>query len=108
MKCKKLLETSIWITRSVLSRHIGLNKWLHGPLSKLPRTKALLAEVLDTHASFALRRLQWVKNRYREEGICPTRYQFMVRSGLVDYLQLPEVAAAFDVALGELQREIPL
>jgi len=101
-------ERPVCIKRSVLTRHMGIEKWLYKAISKLPRTKALLAQVLDTRTSFVLRRLQWIKNRYREEGVCPTRYQFMVRAGLNDCLQFPEVVAAFDDALEELQREIPL
>jgi hypothetical protein len=66
---------------------------------KLPLTAQALAEVVETREAFAIRRVWWVAECYRQEGVCPARSQ-LVRRANVDALKaLPEVQRVVEAAL---------
>ena len=62
-----------------------------------PLTVQSLQDVRETREAFALRRIQWVLQRYREERIKPTRREFTLRSKVGRVLDVPIVQEAIGV-----------
>ncbi len=50
--------------------------------TRLPLTHQILTESIETFETFALRRIVWITECFREENICPTRGQFLERGNL--------------------------
>ena len=79
-----------------IDRASQLKKHLH----KLPLTAQVLADVVETHEEFAIRRLWWIVERYQQENIRPTRWQLIRRAHIKPEMEvIPEVAHAIDLAL---------
>ena len=95
----------IRLTISEISRDIGLLPSMEDCLDKLPLTALLLDEVVETHEMFAVRRIQWAAELYKQENISPTRWQLMKRSGVIEaHKKWPLVQSAIDAALESLIR----
>jgi len=96
------------ITVAAIGRELGQLALIQRHLNKLPITAQVLSELVETREAFALRRIQWVVKCYREEGICPQRWQLVRRAGLrPDIEELFIVQNAVDEAV-ELLKIIPL
>ncbi len=67
----------IKITKNAIAREINMPTWLlrKPVLEKLPLTSEVCAIVIETPESFALRRIRWAIERYREEDICPVHHE---------------------------------
>jgi Tn7-like transposition protein D/TniQ len=76
---------------------------LSGKLQNCPLTAEVLAEHLDTNESYALRRIEWIVELYRKEQVCPGKWQFIQRAGLLKRLDGPKVKEALDLALLKLK-----
>jgi hypothetical protein len=89
--------TTAAIARALIQKH----------LDKLPLTAKILADLVETRETFAVRRIQWVVECYRQEGICPQRWQLVRRAGLRPEVELlPSVQNAINEALDVL-KQIP-
>lgn len=88
------------ITLAALSRDLHTD--LSTQLPHCPQTAEILAEHLDTRESYALRRIEWIVEVYREEHVCPQKWQFIQRAGLAELLDVPKVKEALDMALMKL------
>jgi len=91
------------ITASAIANELGLTYPIMSRLDRLPMTAKALEEVVETQEMIVLRRIQWAVGCFREEGICPTRYQFVERVAIRRYAKLPIVKEAIDVALDSLR-----
>ncbi len=93
----------IRLTISEISRDTGLLPSMEDRLDKLPLTAQLLNEVVETHEMFAVRRIRWAAELYKQENIYPTRWQLMKRSGVIEaQKKWPRVQFAIDAALESL------
>lgn len=89
-----------WVTSASISRDTGLSLSNGRILTKLPLTSRLLEEVVETAETFAVRRVWWVAEQYKQENTYPTRSKFVKRLGLSgQMLQKPQVNLAIDNAL---------
>jgi hypothetical protein len=86
----------------VLGRAINVNPARLRPqrLERLPRTSALLAVAEESSRDFAMRKILWVANLRREEGICPTALTLMYRAGIAAN------HPTFDLVMEEARRVI--
>ncbi|PSB34402.1 TnsD family Tn7-like transposition protein [Stenomitos frigidus] len=92
------------ITIAAVGRQLGQLALIQRHLDKLPVTAQVLSELVETREAFALRRIQWVVECYREEGICPQRWQLVRRAGLRPEIEgLPVVQKALDEAVESLK-----
>ncbi|HEY9697872.1 MAG TPA: TnsD family transposase [Trichocoleus sp.] len=92
------------ITVAAIGRELGQLALIQRHLDKLPITAQVLSEVVETREGFALRRIQWVTKCYREEGICPQRWQLVRRAGLrPDMEELSVVQNSVDEAVESLK-----
>uniref|UniRef100_UPI001FE65D28 TnsD family Tn7-like transposition protein n=1 Tax=Microcoleus asticus TaxID=2815231 RepID=UPI001FE65D28 len=95
------------ITTAAIARELGQLALIQKHLDKLPLTAKILADLVETRETFAVRRIQWVVECYRQEGICPQRWQLVRRAGLRPEVELlPSVQNAINQALDVL-KQIP-
>jgi len=70
------------VTITGIRRDTGLTLATRQILTRLPLTSRLLDEVVETAETFAIRRVWWVAEQYKQESTYPTQSQLMKRSGL--------------------------
>jgi hypothetical protein len=92
----------VQVTKTAISREVGRLTWLYDYLEVLPLSAAALAKVTETYDEFALRKIEWVVEQYRQEQIYPTRSDLMERAHLYHLAQHPQVQTALDAALHRL------
>ncbi|MCQ3979875.1 MAG: hypothetical protein DPW09_41190 [Anaerolineae bacterium] len=94
------------ISRSLLMDSVKASHALHEKANELPLTLQALETYAETYEDFAIRRIAWCTERFRQEGRCPTRYQLANRAS-VDGKSAPatdsRVQAALQAALQSLQ-----
>jgi hypothetical protein len=79
-KIKQISEPRpIRITLALIGRELGCKNTLQTQLSKLPKTKKLLDEVIETLEQFSIRRIWWAFDLFNQEKICPTKTQFLLK-----------------------------
>lgn len=79
------------ITRQAIAAEIHQVGLLAHQLDKLPLTSKVLAEVAETREAAAIRRLQWVAERYRQEEKHPNRWQLIQQAGADNLISQPLV-----------------
>jgi hypothetical protein len=90
----------IKLTLTALGKDTGYQKVFARYLDKLPLTKQVLSQVVETREDYAIRRILWVAHCYQEEHICPTRSQLVERANVVkEIAALPRVKEAIENAL---------
>lgn len=96
----------IQVTVAALGRAIGQLALLQQHLEKLPLTAQALIEVCETREAFALRRLQWAVNAYRQESQCPKRWELIRRAGLERVATWLSIQQALQASIDTLQHLI--
>lgn len=96
------LGTPVWVTKSAIARDIGAGRFYIRVFAKLPLTASALAEATETREDFAIRKIHWTSNCYRQEGVCPSLSQFILRTGIQRIAEFPRLKEAAVVALGSL------
>lgn len=92
------------VTISAIGQKLGQLALIQKHLDKLPLTLEVLANVVETRESFALRRINWAVHCYRQEGIYPKRWQIIRRAGLRRELaELQLIQDAISSALQSLE-----
>ncbi|MBW4662367.1 MAG: TnsD family transposase [Drouetiella hepatica Uher 2000/2452] len=92
------------VTVAAIARELGQLALIQKHPDKLPLTSDVLANVVETRESFALRRIDWVVHCYREERVCPQRWQLIRRAGLRPELaKLESIHEAINSALESLK-----
>lgn len=103
-RLKNQSERPLQITIAAIARETGHLALIQKHLDKLPLTETTLTLWVETREESALRRIEWVVSRYREEGICPLRWKLIRRAGLRREIEaLPQVQAAIEKALQFLE-----
>src|ERR1700749_544092 len=95
------------VTRQLIGRDIDAMTSLSDKhaLSKLPLTVEALEEVVETRVEFAIRRIRWAADCFRQENILPALSTLGLRSGINHSIwYVPEVKAAFEAALSALRQ----
>jgi len=70
------------LTKASISNSINQKSMILRNLDRLPLTAQTLTEFSETPEMFAIRRVQWLVGCYQQEGVCPTRGQFLSRGNL--------------------------
>lgn len=92
------------ISLPALRREIRTFALLPKPLDKLPLTRAVLAQVLETHEAYGVRKVRWAAACYQQEGVQPTRSQLVLRARVDRTQKSPQVQQALDMALAQLSK----
>ena len=93
-------ERPIRVTRTAIGIDTGQLKVIQRYLDRLPLTAMALSNLVETHEAFAVRRVWWVAELYRQENTFPKRWQLIARAGVQEArVKWPKVRAAIDAAL---------
>jgi len=94
----------IWLTKTAITRKLGQYTLIQKQIDKLPLTDRVLSEVVETQVEYAIRRLEWATECFRQEHIYPPRWQLLSRASLKPHtVALPSVQQAVEVALKSLE-----
>lgn len=100
-RLKNAPERPVQITVAAIARDIGQLANIQKHLDKLPLTAQVLAEVVETREQFAIRRVEYAAEHFRQESICPQRWELVRRAGLRPDMEAAQqvkeaIAAALD------------
>ena len=94
----------VQITVSAIAREIGQLANVQKHLDRLPLTAQVLAEVVENREEFAVRRVWWAAECFRQEHISPQEWQLIRRANLrPELVALPQIKEAIESALETLQ-----
>lgn len=92
-------------SRTAIARDIGVLETIYKRGHLLPLTIKALAEVAETAESYAIRRIWWAVECYREEKVRPAAGQLQMRAAVrTQMLRKPEVSEAYDKARKSLRK----
>lgn len=94
------------VTKAALIREIGHSWQLKQNLNQLPRTQQALESSSETRKDWAVRRVWWTAEQYRYERTFPKRWQFVVRTQVLQIEDIPEARLAIDAALEMLRNKL--
>jgi hypothetical protein len=93
----------VQITETAIARDIGQLANIQKQLDKLPLTAQVLAEVVETREQFAVRRVEYAAECFRQENVYPKEWQLVRRAGLrLDMEAAQQVKKAIAAALASL------
>ncbi len=90
------------ITTTAIGKDIGKSILLQRQLNKLPLTAQALDEITESREVSAVRRIWWVAEQCRQEGVLLPEWQFVRRSGVARLVDRPVVRDAINAALQSL------
>jgi hypothetical protein len=104
---KQMSGRPVRISADAIGRQVGEFRALYSERRRLPLTSKVLAELVENHDAFAVRRIQWAAQLYQDESICPKRWELMARAGIkTHYLsQWPLAREALESALQSLNSQ---
>jgi hypothetical protein len=89
----------VQVTKTVTGRAIGATTPLQHKLHKMPLTAQVLASMVETREQYAVRRVWCAAELYRQEGILPREWQFMIRANVYSLRDNSAVKCAVDEAM---------
>jgi hypothetical protein len=99
-------EYPVRVTKTGIGIDINKLKQLETQLDKLPLTAKALAEVVETHEEFAVRKIEGATKSFLNEKVCPTRRQLLCRAKValtsLHIIAAQQVKEAIDAALQSL------
>ena len=91
---------------TAIIKEVGRRAWLERRRDKLPLTTKVIDEYVETLEAFEIRKILWVEECYMQEGVFPTRSQFIRRAGVrIKVDRLSAVQNAIDLAMKRLEEE---
>jgi hypothetical protein len=90
------------VTRAQLEKAAPGVGWLLSNPENFPLTAQAFCEARETREAFALRRIQWALQRYKEESIRPTRKEFVQRAKAKRLQDALSVRSSIEEALASL------
>lgn len=102
----KNLEPPARVTKQYIIRVLGRASRIKKKNDKLPLTNRTLKTLMETPADFVIRKIWYTLELYKREQKIPFRSIFMTRAGARNLAHLPEVSAAINAALQQLQASI--
>jgi hypothetical protein len=104
---RSLPDRPVRITRTAIAKSLGKLRIIldKKKMTKLPMTTTALLEKEENYVDFAIRRIRWAANCFRQENRVPTRAKLFSRAGVVPHIRdVPQVKAIADSELSTLQR----
>lgn len=94
------------VTRTAIGRALGALGLLRQKLNKMPLTAQVLVSVVETREQYAVRRVRWAAELYRQEGLMPREWQLMMRACVYSLRGNSAVKCAIEVAMRLLESEL--
>jgi hypothetical protein len=95
------------VTRTAVGRAIGAVTLLRQKLHRMPLTAQVLAGVVETREQYAVRRVWWAAELYRQEGVMPREWQLVARANVRGLREVSAVECVVNGALTMLRSELP-
>jgi|SRR5579859_6722928 len=92
------------ITVATIGQSVGHLEVIQQHLDKLPLTSDLLAKYAESREQYALRRIAWAEQQFREEHHVPKLWELVKRSGVERLTSLSVVMQALLAAIENLRR----
>ncbi len=101
VRLKTRQEKPFRLSATALATEAGRRAFLRDYAQHLPLATAALNRLAETHEDFALRRIWWVAEQFRQEGMVPRRRVLAERASVdaKPHRHNPTVQAAVDAAL---------
>lgn len=97
------------ISRTAITRNLGMAYLSKNPAAKLPLTNTALTEAADTRDQFAVRRVRWATGVFQAQGLSPASWRIALLACLSgDAARAPVVKAALDNAVALQQAQMDL
>jgi hypothetical protein len=99
---KNRAEKPFWVSRNALKKAVREHDRIQHMPDKLPRSIEALAACAETREDFAVRRVWWWADQFRQAGQQPRRYQLAQRAQVRKgsrFGSSPRIQAALDAAL---------
>jgi hypothetical protein len=84
LQIKQASGYPVRVSLKAISDQVGHRAWFEKNLDRLPLTAEAIAKQVESFEDFLLRKVEWAKNLYQQQGGVPTRHQFEVRVGAKD------------------------
>jgi len=97
------------VTRTAITRSLGMAYLSKNPAAKLPLTNTALSEAAETREQFAVRRVEWAASVFRAQGLSPASWRIALLARLGgDVARIPIIKAALDNAVDLLKSQMEL
>jgi hypothetical protein len=95
----------IRVTKTAVGRDLGQVTLLQQKIHKLPLTAAALREVVESRVDFAIRRVMWVAESFRQAGTQPRAWELIMRANVSGLTAEPGVMDAVNKSLRTFEEE---
>jgi hypothetical protein len=96
------------VSITALIKIVGHKSWIERYLDRLPATFQAIETHLELPEEFELRKVKWANEQYKQEGIHPTRSQFVKRASISPKAgSAPKVQSAINAVIEILARSSP-
>jgi len=93
----------MWVSRTGLAKKLSILAVVYKNSANLPLTINALNEVSENITSFAMRRIRWATDCYRQERVPASRWKLQTRAAVSNKMALdPEVKASCEECVREL------
>lgn len=103
---KNVVGRPIQITKTAIGRAIGAVTLLQQKLHNMPLTAQVLDSLVETREQYALRRIHWATDCYRQEHILPQEWQLVQRASVYSLRGVVEIRSAIKAAIRILKLEL--
>lgn len=94
----------VWVSRTGLAKKLGILAVVNKNADKLPLTHDALDEVSESVISFAIRRIRWATDCYRQEQVLADRWKIQTRAALSNKMaNNPLVKVVYEECIQELR-----
>jgi hypothetical protein len=97
----------VWVTKTAIGRALGTITLLRQKLHNMPLTSQVLAGVVETREQYAVRRVWWAAEFYRQEGVMPLEWQLVARANVRSLREVSAVECAVKGAMSMLTSKLP-
>jgi len=98
------LGRPIWSSRTGIASELGILAVVYKHSGNLPLTNKALDEVSESITAFAVRRIRWAADCYRQEQVPADRWKLQMRAAVSNKIARdPEVKVAFDECVRALR-----
>jgi hypothetical protein len=104
-RLKSIPGRPVRITRSAIGKELYQEEVLKKFLDRLSLTANVLTEIVETREDFAIRRVEWAAECFRQQNISPAWSQIVLLSGVYALRAVPQVKKAIDTALQSLESQ---
>src|SRR5205085_11857738 len=82
IRLKQATGRPLLVSKTAIAWDFGQLRLIERRIDNLPLTAKMLSEAAETREMYAIRRIWWAANCYRQEGVFPPQWRLYNRAGL--------------------------